>query len=163
MEEPQKISDHTNQSLKSQLAVFGSVISEEADIMTFLGSLPASYSSLVVSTQASLDLQQEVGTLVQEEVKRKDASFNDEFPITMFSMGSKGEKSWLGGFWLGKLKFLEEDCSWRKSRKEISQLQTQSLFAITRGKVSSMFLAAPFLFVYAKSSCNLCFDNRGSV
>jgi hypothetical protein len=77
MQETQKISNFTNQfkSLKNQLEACGSVIAEEDVVMTLLGSFPESYSGLVValSTQANLDFPIVIASLLQEEIRRKDA------------------------------------------------------------------------------------------
>ncbi|KAH9310812.1 hypothetical protein KI387_025847, partial [Taxus chinensis] len=95
MQETQKMSDFINRfkSLKNQLATCGSVIAEEDDVMSLLGSLPKSYCGLVValSTQANLDLTKIITSLLQEEIRRKDGGLNDENPTTLFSAEYKGK------------------------------------------------------------------------
>ena len=67
--------------LTDKLAVIGSPISEEDQVVTLLGSLPQSYSTLVTALEArgdeiKLDFVQQA--LVHEELKLKGQSSNEE-------------------------------------------------------------------------------------
>ena len=67
--------------ITDRLASIGAPISEEDQVVTLLGSLPLSYSTLVTALEAQVDdikldfVQQ---ALIQEELKKKGAAVNDD-------------------------------------------------------------------------------------
>ena len=67
--------------ITDRLASIGAPISEEDQVVTILGSLPLSYSTLVTALEAQVDdikldfVQQ---ALIQEELKKKGAAVNDD-------------------------------------------------------------------------------------
>lgn len=77
------------------MASIGAAISEEDQVVTLLGSLPSSYSTIVTALEArvdnvSLDFVQQA--LVHEEQKQKDALKPDSSPDSALRAGDRPRK-----------------------------------------------------------------------
>lgn len=75
MKEGEHLNDHLKRmkELTDQLGAIGSVIEEEDQIVTFLGSLPPSYATVVTALETKMDsltLQFVQQALINEEQKR---------------------------------------------------------------------------------------------
>ena len=78
--------------LTDKLASIGAAIAEEDQVVTLLGSLPSSYSTIVTALEArvdnvSLDFVQQA--LIHEEQKQKDASKPDSLPDSALRAGDR--------------------------------------------------------------------------
>ena len=78
--------------LTDKLASIGAAIAEEDQVVTLLGSLTSSYSTIVTALEArvdnvSLDFVQQA--LIHEEQKQKDASKPDSLPDSALRAGDR--------------------------------------------------------------------------
>ena len=87
--------------ITDKLASIGSPITEENQVVTLLGSLPHSYSTLVTALEARADnlkLSQVQQALIQEEIKLISRSKQDvdttEDPSFSAMVGAQGGRPW---------------------------------------------------------------------
>lgn len=114
MKEGEKINDHLKRlkELTDQLGAIGSKIEEEDQIVTLLGSLPASYATVVTALETKMDdlkLQFVQQALINEEQKRVHTE------DSLGSSGASAMSSQVRGNTQNKAKALGEDnfSSWR--------------------------------------------------
>jgi hypothetical protein len=96
MKDGTSVEDHLKQmkELTDKLAAIGAPIGEEDQVVTLLGSLPASYAALVTALEArpgDLSLSYVQQALVHEELKRNGQSVGS-------ASGSKGDAALVGAY-----------------------------------------------------------------
>ena len=128
MREGESVVNHIKRmkELSDKLASIGSVISEEDQMVTLLGSLPASYSSLVTALEArveDVDLKFVQQALINEEQKKTGSSAQTQSSTAMMgvkknkggSKQSKPEKS-IKCFGCGEIGHFKRNCKNKKSK-----------------------------------------------
>ncbi|MCP3664309.1 MAG: hypothetical protein GY696_17775 [Gammaproteobacteria bacterium] len=117
MTEGMKMEAHLRQmkELTDRLAAVGAEISEEDQVVTLLGSLPSSYSTLTTALEARgdnvpLDFVRQA--LLNEETKHSNLSGSESHPETsaMMAKQKKNKKAWPRCYECGKRGHLAREC-----------------------------------------------------